>query len=238
MSFMKALAAVAVGIAATKGYEKFQKTGGMAGMQDMLKGAGNSPTAEKLGQLADQFGVPGGSAKVKEMLGQMGTATAQATEATTAGLGSLMNSMRGAAEAGSKQSAEMMDALFGSTPVGPVMEAQAKLMLKAMIMAAKADGQIDPDEQAAILDRLKDAGDEEKAFVAAELKKPVDIQSLAAETGEAAREQVYSTSLAAIRVDNEAERKYLRGLATALQLSDAQRDEIHARMGLAPLGAA
>lgn len=238
MSFIKTLAAVAVGIAATKGYQKYQQGGGMAGMQDMLKGAGGSSAAERLGQLADQWGIPGGSAKVKEMMGQMGTATAQATEATSAGLERLMNSMRSAAETGSKQSAEMMDAIFGNTPVGPVMEAQAKLMLKAMIMAAKADGQIDPEEQKAILDKLADASDDEKAFVAEELGKPVDIQSLVAESGDIAREQIYSSSLSAIRVDSEPEKLYLRQLATALQLSDEQRDAIHAKMGVAPLGAA
>ncbi|MFD0979052.1 DUF533 domain-containing protein [Tropicimonas aquimaris] len=238
MSFIKTLAAVAVGVAATKGYQKYQKSGGMAGMQDMLKGAGDSPAAEQLGKMAEQFGIPGGSARVKEMLGQMGTATAQATEATTAGLGSLMNTMRGAAEAGSKQSAEMMEAIFGNTPAGPLMEEQAKLMLKAMIMAAKADGQITPDEQAAIMEHLKDASEDERAFVLEELKKPLDIASLASATSDSARETVYSTSLSAISIDTEAERAYLRNLAAALQLSDEARDAIHAKLGIAPLKSA
>ncbi|WP_068113855.1 DUF533 domain-containing protein [Tropicimonas marinistellae] len=235
MSFIKTLAAVAVGVAATKGYQKYQKSGGMAGMQEMLKGAGDSPAADQLGKLADQFGIPGGSTKVKEMMGQMGSATAQATEVTTAGLGSLMNSMRGAAEAGSKQSAEMMEAIFGNTPAAPLMEEQAKVMLKAMIMAAKADGEISADEQAAIMEALADSTDEERAFVREELQKPIDIGGLAAATSEAAREQVYSTSLSAISVDTEAERGYLRQLAAALQLSDEKRDAIHAKLGIPPL---
>ena len=98
--------------------------------------------------------------------------------------------------------------------------------------------QIDPEEQKAILDKLADASDDEKAFVAEELGKPVDIQSLVAESGDIAREQIYSSSLSAIRVDSEPEKLYLRQLATALQLSDEQRDAIHAKMGVAPLGAA
>ncbi|WP_159089978.1 hypothetical protein [Ruegeria sp. Alg231-54] len=39
MSFMKALASVAVGFAAAKGMEKYKQMGGMAGLQDMMQGA-------------------------------------------------------------------------------------------------------------------------------------------------------------------------------------------------------
>ncbi|SFC47943.1 DUF533 domain-containing protein [Tropicimonas isoalkanivorans] len=238
MSFIKTLAAVAIGVAATKGYQKYQKSGGMAGMQDMLKGAGDSPAAEQLARMADQFGIPGGSTRVREMLNQMGSATASATEATTAGLGSLMNSMRSAAEAGSLQSAELMSAIFGTTPAGPMMEEQAKLVLRAMIMAAKADGQITSEERAAIMEHVKDASPEEREFVLEELKRPIDIASLASSTSEAARETVYSASLSAISVDTKAEQAYLRQLAAALRLSDEKRDAIHAQLGIPPLSAA
>lgn len=232
MSFVKALAAVAMGFAAAKGMDKYKTMGGMSGMQDMLKGAGDSPMADQLGRLAEQMGVPGGSAGVKKMLGQMGASTASATEAGAAGLGGLMASMRGAAETGSKQATDMMEALFGDTPAADAMEQQAKLMLRAMIQAAKADGQIDAEEQKAIMARLGDLSEEEKAFVRAELQAPVDVAGLVRDAGTASREQVYSTSLAAIRVDNVAEATYLRNLALGLGLSDAERDAIHDRMGV------
>ncbi|MCV3271275.1 tellurite resistance TerB family protein [Roseobacter sinensis] len=233
MSFVKALAAVAVGFAAAKGMDKYKKMGGMAGLQDAMQGAGNSNIADQLGRMADQFGIPGGSAQVKSLFGQMGQATAGATEAGAAGLGGLMASMRGAAEAGSQQSAAMMDAMFGNTPVGDAMEQQAKLMIRAMIQAAKADGEIDEEEQAAIVDRLGDISEEEREFVKAELQAPVDLPSLIQEAGTVGREQIYSTSLAAIRIDNPAEAQYMRQLATGLGLTDEQRDAIHARMGVA-----
>ncbi|MEM7073934.1 MAG: DUF533 domain-containing protein [Pseudomonadota bacterium] len=232
MSFVRALAAVAVGFAAAKGMEKYKKMGGMAGMQDALKGAGDSDMAQHLGQLADQFGIPGGSKAVHGFLGQMGNATAGATEMGMAGLGSLMNSMQGASQAGTHQSAQMMEAMFGNTPAADAMEQQAKLMIRAMIQAAKSDGQIDAEEQAAIIGRLGDIDDEERAFVEAELKAPIDVAGLARDAGEIGREQVYSTSAAAIRLDSAAEAAYLHQLATALGLSDAQRDAIHDRMGL------
>lgn len=236
MSFVKALAAVAVGFAAAKGMDKYKQMGGMAGLQDMMQGAGGSNMADQLGRMADQFGIPGGSAQVKTLFGQMSQATAGATEAGAAGLGGLMASMRGAAEAGSKQSAAMMEAMFGNTPVGDAMEQQAKLMIRAMIQAAKADGEIDAEEQAAIVERLGDISEEEREFVKAELQAPVDLGSLVQDAGNVGREQIYSTSLAAIRIDNPAEAAYMRQLATGLGLSDDQRDAIHARMGVAPLG--
>ncbi|PRY23602.1 uncharacterized membrane protein YebE (DUF533 family) [Aliiruegeria haliotis] len=236
MSFVKALAAVAMGFAAAKGMDKYKDMGGMTGLQDMLKGAGSGPAADQLGQLAEQFGIPGGSEKVKQMLGQMGSATAGATEASAAGLGSLMATMRGAAETGSQQTSNMMEAMFGQTPVADAMEQQARLMIRAMIQAAKADGEIDQGEQQAILERLGDISDEERAFVEAELRAPSDVNALVRDAGNVGRGQIYSTSLAAIRLDNPAEATYLRQLASGLGLSDAERDEIHRRMGVPTLG--
>jgi uncharacterized membrane protein YebE (DUF533 family) len=235
MSFVRALAAVAMGFAAAKGVDKYKKMGGMAGFQNAMKGAGDSNTADQLGKLADQFGLPGGSAKVKELLGQMGTTTAEMTEAGAAGLGGLMASMNSAAEAGGRQTSEMMEAMFGQTPVADAMEQQAKLMLRTMIQAAKADGDIDPEEQAAILERLGDVSAEERAFVQAELQAEPDLPGLIRDAGDVGREQVYSTALAAIRVDNAAEAEFMSKLASGLGLDQAQRDAIHARMGVPPL---
>ena len=53
MSFVRALAAVAVGFAAAKGVDRYRKMGGMAGLQDQLKNAGTSDLAGQLGKLAD-----------------------------------------------------------------------------------------------------------------------------------------------------------------------------------------
>ena len=129
----------------------------------------------------------------------------------------------------------MMEAVFGQTPVADAMEQQAKLMIRAMIQAAKADGEIDDAEKMAILDKVGEIGAEERAFIQAELQAPMDLQGLVRDAGDVGREQVYSTSLAAIRLDNTAEATYLRQLATGLGLSDAQRDAIHDRMGVARL---
>lgn len=108
-------------------------------------------------------------------------------------------------------------------------QARAILMLRAMIAAAKADGEVDPEERAQLMDRLKAAGadDEARRFIEEELAKPVDLYAITSEVRDASTAaEVYAASLAAIRVDTEAERRYLETLALRLGLDRATVDEI------------
>ena len=233
MSFMKALASVAVGFAAAKGLEKYQKMGGMAGLQDMLQGSGGGFGTDQLGKMAEQFGMPGGASGLQDMIGKMGLGGGAAG---AAGLGGLLNAMQGAAKSGSQQTADMMNTVLQGTPAGAAMEEQAKLMLRAMIQAAKADGELDEQEKQTIIGELgDDISDEERAFVQEQLNAPIDVMGLAAEAGAPLKTQIYATSLAAIRLDNQQEASYLWQLSTALGLSDAERDQIHGYMGAPPL---
>ena len=223
--------------------------GGMAGMQDMMKNAqGPGGMTDQLAQMADKMGIPGGSKAVKDLMASFnmpgGTSMAGMGglggmgDAAAAGFGGLLSAIKGAATAGGQQMDEMMDGLFKNTPVSLAAENNAKLMIRAMIQAAKADGEIDKEEQKTIMEALKGAPKEEIDFVKAELAKPVDVMSLAQDAGEATKAQVYATSLMAIRVDNPNEIAYLRQLATALGMDDAARDKVHASMGVAPLAKA
>ena len=249
MSFMRTLATVAVGFAAAKGVQKYTQMGGMAGMQDMMKNTqGPGGMTDQLAQMADKMGIPGGSKAVKDLMASFnmpgGTSMAGMGglggmgDAAAAGFGGLLSAIKGAATAGGQQMDEMMDGLFKNTPVSLAAENNAKLMIRAMIQAAKADGEIDKEEQQTIMEALKGAPKEEIDFVKAELAKPVDVMSLAQDAGEATKAQVYATSLMAIRVDNPNEIAYLRQLATALGMDDAARDKVHASMGVAPLAKA
>ncbi len=104
------------------------------------------------------------------------------------------------------------------------LERQALLTLRAMVAAAKADGQIDQRERERILDRLKDAGadDEIQAFVAREAAAALDLDALVRDVPDRqTAAQVYAASLLAIKVDTPAERSYLRALSRKLGL-DAQ----------------
>lgn len=234
MSFVRTLAGVAMGFAAAKGLDHYRKTGGLAGMQKQLEASGSSMGAQ-LGAMAERMGIPGGADKVNEFIAKMSAAPAAATEAGSAGLGGLLAAMKSTAETGGKMADDMIGAIFGGTPVALAQEESAKLMLRAMIQAAKADGEISDDERKTIMDQLGDANPEERAFVEAEMAKPLDPMALAKDTQESMKAQVYSTSLMTIRADNAAESSYLRGLSQALGLSDEARDRIHAGMGLPPL---
>lgn len=232
MSFVKTLATLAVGFAAAKGVQKFRAAGGMDGMKNALRTAGQGGgIADQAGAMADKYGVPGGADAVRDMFAKFSGTALQATEATEAGLGSMMAAMTGAAATGAKSVSDMMGAVTSGTPVNAMMEENAKLMIRAMIQAAKADGEIDADERGKILDHLADASEEEMAFVQAELDAPLDAAGLAASVGDANKAQVYSAALMAITVDTDSERAYLKALAAGLMLDDATVAQIHATMG-------
>ncbi|TMV88396.1 tellurite resistance TerB family protein [Thioclava sp. BHET1] len=232
MSFVKTLATLAVGFAAAKGAQKFSQMGGLQGMKEALGNAGKpGGMADQMGDMAEKMGVPGGRDTVRDLFSKFGTQAASATGATEAGLGSLMGAFTGAASAGAGGLGGMLSAVTGGTPAEPAMEDQAKLMIRAMIQAAKADGQIDDQERQTILDHLSDASDDEIAFVKAELDAPIDVSGLANDTAAHMKAQVYSAALMAITVDTEAEKQYLANLAAALGLEAQKVAEIHKAMG-------
>jgi hypothetical protein len=112
-------------------------------------------------------------------------------------------------------------------------QARAMLLVRAMIAAAKADGEVDPEERARIVARLKTVGadDDARRFVDEELEKPVDLYAITAEVRDVATAaEVYAASLAAIQVDTEAERKYLDNLALRLGLDRSAVDGLHRRL--------
>lgn len=239
MSFVKTLATLAVGFAAAKGVEKYNEIGGMQGLQDMMSkmggpgGAGGA--AGGLGGMFEKMAetmVPGGAAGLQNIMTQMGSSAAGTSAAAQAGLGGLFTALTSGTAAGAGAMGGLFSSLTQGTPVGAAAEDHAKLMIRAMIQAAKCDGEIDADEQATIMAHLKDADADEIAYVKEQLAAPLDIQGLAADAGAGVKAQVYSAALMAIRVDTEAESAYLRNLAAALGLDPAHVAQIHQSMGV------
>jgi len=112
----------------------------------------------------------------------------------------------------------------------------ASLTVRAMINAAKADGHIDETETERIVGKLKDGGvsDEEQRFVAEEMRKPMDIDSIArAVPNQQVATQIYAASLLAIEVDTDMERRYLQDLAAALGLDANAVGYLHSALGVA-----
>jgi len=116
-------------------------------------------------------------------------------------------------------------------------EELGKTLVRAMISAAKADGQIDADEKNRIFKRLETMtlSPEEKAFVFDELSGPLDIDAVVAraDTPEHAAE-IYAASLVAMQPDTPAERTYLEALSFKLKLDPALVAEIHKTAGHTP----
>jgi len=109
-----------------------------------------------------------------------------------------------------------------------------KLMLRAMISAAKADGQLDDQEMDKIMGKVGADGitAEEQNFLRSEIDKPLNIQKLVADVpNPLVAAQVYAVSLFAIDINTDAERQYLKQLAQALGLDADAVKRIHDMTG-------
>lgn len=113
----------------------------------------------------------------------------------------------------------------------PEQNALAGLMLKAMIQAAKSDGEIDESEKAYLMKEFGELDEDEKQFIREQMAAPVDAKALAAEVPEGYGAQVYLMSLMAINFDNRKEAEYLHELATSLGLDKATVNGIHDQVG-------
>jgi len=109
-------------------------------------------------------------------------------------------------------------------------DALSLLLVKAIISAAKADGQIDARESQQILNRINglDLPAEEKAVLFEEYAKPLDVPGLVAtvDTPEHAAE-VYAISLLTVDPPSPPEQIYLDTLARELGLDHGLIGEIH-----------
>ena len=222
--------------------------GGAGGLQGMLGGlmggsGGASGGAGGLGGLLEslsgaQSGGQGGG--LQSMLGGL---------AGAGGAGGLMGALAGAMGGAAKPAATPSNASFGHVlnsafdanpepAIEPTadQEAAAGLMLRAMIQAAKSDGNFDDAEREKLIGQLGDEIDsDEAAFVQAEMKAPVDVDGLVGQVPRGMEPQVYAMSVIAINLDSQAEAKYLHQLAQGLGLSVETINDVHAQLGVPSL---
>lgn len=100
-------------------------------------------------------------------------------------------------------------------------------MLRAMLYAARSDGDIDAAEQSKLLGVLKDGDPNDVTLVQTILKEPVDAAAIVKATPKGLDPQAYTMSLTAISPDDQAEAQYLRDLAQGLGISPTTVNEIH-----------
>ena len=217
-------------------------------------GAGSAPQPSPLGGLADVakafLGQPQAGGMTGAQLGGLGALAGAllgggggavrgaAGGSAMAILGTLALSALQHARANSQNATAAQLATNAAPPAEDVAAVTSveseQLALRAMIAAAKADGQIDQHEMDRILSHLNsdEATEAERRFVLAEISRPLDPTDLARDVRNPAQAaEVYAASLLAIDIDTEAEREYLRSLATALRLDPSVVSFLHATTG-------
>ena len=110
-------------------------------------------------------------------------------------------------------------------------EHQAEILLRAMLNAAKCDGQIDKAEQDRIVEHLGDVSESEKQFLREEMSAPLDTPAFIRSIPKGMEQQVYLMSLTSIDLDCKAEAQYLHELAQGLGISQQACNRIHQQAG-------
>ncbi len=116
-------------------------------------------------------------------------------------------------------------------PAADPVNEQAEVLVRAMIGAAKSDGQITKQEQQQILAQLGHVTQDEIDFLRREFARDVDVRDFAWSVPLGMEEQVYQVSVIAIDLDEYKEAQYLADLAHGLRLDPKRCNEIHQRLG-------
>lgn len=258
MSLMNTVTKMAIGFAMAKGMEAVQRqggigsvvegltkgtgtsqAGGMGGLGDLLgqlgggggQGSGAGGLGDLLGQLGGGATGQGGAGGIGDLIGQLtGGAGGTAAAGGLGGLGSLLGGL--ASARGGANASGLEDVINQDNPVEEPDENEvARLMLRAMTQAARADGDLDAAEKDKLLAALREGDPEDVDVVHAVLEEPVSAHTLAAETPKGLETQVYTMSLNAISPDNQAEAQYLHTLAEGLGLQPEVVNQIHDGLG-------
>ncbi|MFP5513438.1 MAG: tellurite resistance TerB family protein [Alphaproteobacteria bacterium] len=208
----------ALGYLAFKAFQERQRNQGVSGQgAQPAGGPGGSPWGDAGGILGSLFGGGAAGSTGRSESGQGGG------QVSGQGGGSLSDRLSQVFQSrGTPQTEDRDD---GAYPAVAMEDQQALLLIRAMIAAANADGEITPDERRHILDTLDEAGAgaEERRIVEQELDRPQPLDSLLQSVkDQQTAEQVYLASRMAVNEQSEAERSYLQYLASRLKL-DPQR---------------
>ena len=144
-------------------------------------------------------------------------------------------SASGAAPGAAPGAAWPAPAGFAALPA-PQLEIHSRAMLKALIAAAKSDGHMDEAERGQVEDALHrlNADAETRAWVDAELRRPVDPADVAATaTSPELAAEIYLASVLVVDDTTVMERAYLDELARRLQLAPGLKAELEARAAAA-----
>lgn len=228
----------------------------------MSKGAGGNLLGSLLGGQSGQGGGADLGSLLGGLMGQAGGASGQqsgsaggmgsllggdqANSGATAGgaaggLGGLLGGLMGGGAAGGAGGlGGLLGAALGGQQGGaaavpePTTEQndQAALLIRAMVNAAKCDGQVDAEEQQKIVGKLGDISAEEANFIRSEMAAPLDVAGFVRSVPEGLEQQIYLISLMAIDLDSRPEAEYLDQLAKGLGISQQASNDLHTQLNI------
>lgn len=237
MSLKRTAMKMAIAFAAAKGYQAFQKRGGLQGVRDQLArssagGGQGGGLNGLLGSLAGGGGTQAGAGGLGSLLGALGGGS-QGGSGGGGGLGGLLGGL--AAMAGGSQAISGgMDQRHAMEMAerGPQDEDTARAMIRAIGQAVRADGEIDAEESRVLHDVMGDMEtQEDRAALEHALQEPVDPEALARDVPVGHESEVYAAALTAIDPDRMAEITFLNRFATALRLAPEEIRQIHEAAG-------
>lgn len=233
---MNTVAKMAVGFAVAKGMDAMKKNGGIGKTLEGLTGSGGPQQAGGMGGLGDMLGQLTGGGSPSQGMGGLGGMLGQLTGgggAAAGGLGGLGALLGGLGGARGGSAGGGLEALLNrDNPANePDEEEVAKLMMRAMTQAARADGDLDADEKAKLVDAVSDGDPKSVQTLQSILREPVDAAQLASDTPQGLETQVYTMSVNAITPDNQAEAQYLHDLANGLGIAPDTANQIHDSLG-------
>ncbi|WP_108484590.1 DUF533 domain-containing protein [Oceaniglobus ichthyenteri] len=227
MGLKNMMTKLAIAFVAAKGAQMYTQAGGMDGVKRKL--AEQKQSGQGIGGLLNQAGSGGGLSNVLGQLGLSGGSSG------AGGIGGLLGGLAGAGST-NPEGADKLRGLLDTTATPQVPEeTEAGLVIRAMIMAAKADGEIDEKERRTLWEVLGDSDPEDQAFVETALNAPVDAQALARDVPNGMGLEIYTAAVLAITPDNRDEAQFLNALAEHLNLDKAEVNAVHIAQGKTPL---
>ncbi len=122
--------------------------------------------------------------------------------------------------------------IFKPRAAEPPMDEQAKVLVRAMLNATRADGRMDRDEEQRILKLLGQPTAVVVEFIRGEFEKPaVPVRDFAWSVPLGLEEKAYAVSVGAILLDDRTESEYLKELSHGLRLPVETCVAIHRRYG-------
>ena len=215
-------------------------TSDMGGIMDEILGAGRSSARKtaaskrRTGSLGDVLGRSRSAPRARKTAPKGGIEDLLSGRGS-GGLGDLLGAVLGGGAMGGALGGALGTNTRHSAPTpAQTDEAEAAILLRAMIQAAKSDGKLDTTEKERLIEAVGQATRAEIDFINSELQRPVDIDGLLDDVPRGMEEKVYTVSVLAITLDERAEAEYLHHLAQALGLEPAEVNEIHSALN-APL---